>query len=142
MEISIKHAGIESGLFTIKEARARETQSGHGIKELATLAVGGEPFDPIVMAITFFNKNDHSRQIVSLMICGEEFERTRECYASRRLGYAEVSNGDFAIIEDVPNWIESVKQTSSNLQSTIEILRQWKASPSKSKHFAIWMENH
>ena len=145
LEISIKHAGIESGLFTIEEARAREARSGHGIKELARLAVeklGGDRFDPIVMAMTFFNKNERSSEIIRLMICGDKFEKTRECYSSRRLGYAEVSNREFAIIQDIPNWIESVKQTALNLISTIEILRQWKASPSRSKHFAIWLKNH
>lgn len=47
LEISIKHAGIESGLFTMQEARNRQNRSGHGVKELAALAVdklGGDPF--------------------------------------------------------------------------------------------------
>lgn len=145
LEIAIKHAGIESKLFTIEEARKRERRSGHGIKELAELAVeklGGDPFDPIVTAMTFSNENRQSNQIVRLMICGDEFESTRECFASRRLGYGEVGGNDFALITDVPNWIESIKQTALNLPSTVEILRQWKASPSQSKHFAIWLKDH
>lgn len=145
LEISIKHAGIDSELFTMQEARARERRSGHGIKELAALAVeklGGDPFGPIVTAMTYFNANKQSGQIVKLMICGEEFESTRECFASRRLGYGEISDGEFALVKHVPTWIEAIKQTALNLQSTVEILRQWKASPSKSKHFAIWLKNH
>lgn len=75
------------------------------------------------------------------MICGKEFEKTRECYASRSLGYAQVSNGDFALINDIPSWIAAVKETANNLPKIIDILSQWKASPSKSKHFAIWVRS-
>ena len=32
LEISIKHVGIASGLFTETEARSRAVRSGHGIK--------------------------------------------------------------------------------------------------------------
>lgn len=145
LEISIKHASIESGLFTENEARNRAMRSGHGIKELATLAVeklGGDPFEPIVMAMTHFNTHDRSKEIIRHMICGTGFEKTRECYASRCLGYAQVADGDFALITDIPNWIESVKQTANNLPKIIDILSQWKASPSKSKHFAIWIRPH
>jgi hypothetical protein len=141
LEISIKHAGIESGLFTEGEARARTMRSGHGIKELAALAVeklGGEPFVPILMAMTHFNVEQHSQKIIRLMICGDDFEKTRECYASRCLGYGQVADGDFALVSDIPAWIRSVKETAENLPKTIEIIRQWKASPSKSKVFAIW----
>jgi len=142
LEIFIKEAGIESGLFTVQEARSRKQRSGHGIKELAALAVeklGGDPFDPIVMAMTFANTHTNSARIVRKMICGDELEKTRESYASRRLGYAEVFEGDFAIISPVSDWVESVKETASNLPTTIEILSQWKSSTSKSKHFAIWL---
>ena len=142
LEISIKHAGIASGLFTEGEARARAMRSGHGIKELATLAVeelGGDPFEPILMAMTHFNTHQNSKEVIRQMICGKEFEKTRECYASRSLGYAQVCNGDFALITDIPSWIAAVKETASNLPKIIDILSQWKASPSKSKHFAIWV---
>jgi hypothetical protein len=141
LEISIKHAGIESDLFTEMEARNRAMRSGHGIKQLALLAcekLGGDPFGPIVMAMCHFNKNPKSKHIINLMICGDEFERTRESYTTRNLGYAQVENGDFATIDDLENWVESVKQTAANLDKTIDILSQWKSSPSKSKHFAIW----
>ncbi len=144
LEVSIKHAGIESCLFTESDARNRAMRSGHGIKELATLAVeklGGEPFDSIVMAMTYFNTDDRSKEIIRSMICGKDFEKTRECYASRDLGYAQVMDGDFALVDDISSWVESVKQVAINLPKIISILAQWKASPSKSKHFAIWMKN-
>lgn len=145
LEISIKHAGIESGLFTESEARSRAMRSGHGIKELAILAcekLNGTPFDPIMMAMTHFNAVQNSGYIIRLMISGTEFEKTRECYATRCLGYGQVTNGDFALIDDIPKWIASVKETAINLTKTIEILRQWKASPSESQHFAIWLNKH
>ena len=142
LEISIKQAGVESGLFTMQEARARQLRSGHGIKELAALAVeklGGDPFDPIITAMTFANTHTNSAEIIRQMICGDDLDKTRESYASRRLGYGEVSEGDFAIIRPVSDWIEAVKETASNLPTIINVLSQWKASASKSKHFAIWL---
>lgn len=143
LEISIKQAGVESGLFTIQEARARQQRSGHGIKELAALAVdklGGDPFEPVIMAMTVANNHTNSEQIIREMICGDKLQKTRESYATRRLGYGEVAEGDFQIIEPVLDWIESVKETAFNLSKTIDILSQWKASASKSKHFAIWFK--
>jgi len=144
LEISIKYAAIKSGLFTIKEARDRQRGSGHSIKELAALAVerlGGDPFDPIVMAMTFSNSKEvRSSYFIKEMICGDKLEGTRRCYSSRGLGYAEVSDGDCQIISPTSEWIESVKQTAANLPSTIEILSGWKASASESKHFAIWLK--
>ena len=142
LEISIKQAGIESGLFSMQEARSRQQRSGHGIKELAALAVqklGGNPFDPIVMAMTFKSKEPNSAEIIRHMICGDDLEKTRGSYASRCLGYAEVAEGDFAIIEPLENWVAAVKETAVNLPTTIEIVSKWKSSPSKSKHFAIWL---
>jgi hypothetical protein len=145
LEISIKYAGIESGLFTENEARSRAMRSGHGIKELAALAVeklGGTPFGPIKMAMTHFNTIQNSGEIISLMIAGSEFENTRKCYASRNLGYGQIADGDFVTINDISSWIASVKETAANLPKTIDIFRQWKASPSQSKHFAIWLKGH
>lgn len=143
LEISIKHAGIESGLFTEFEARSRDMSSGHGIGKLAQMAVeklGGDPFSPLVMAMTHFNANPHSRDVVNRMICGADMQNTRNCYASRCLGYGQVADGDFAIIYPLSDWIETVKETASNLPKTIDIFTQWKRSTSGSKHFAIWVK--
>lgn len=143
LEISIKQAGVESSLFTMQEARSCPQRSGHGIKELATLAVnklGGDPFEPVIMAMTFANTQTNSEQIIREMICGDRLHKTRESYTLRQLGYAEVAEGDFAIIEPVSDWVKSVKETAFNLSKTIDVLSQWKASASKSKHFAIWLK--
>lgn len=143
LEISIKQAGLESGLFSMQEVRSRQQRSGHGIKELAALAVkklGGDPFDPIVMAMTFTSREPNSPEIIRQMICGVELGKTRESYASRSLGYAQVAEGEFAIIQPVKHWIAAVKETAANLPITIDILSQWKTSPSSSKHFAIWLK--
>ena len=144
LEISIKHAGIESGLFTMQEARSRQNRSGHGLKELVALAVekiGGNPFDPIIMAMTFSNSDDRSAQFICEMICGRDLENTRDAYGSRRLGYGEVYEGDFAIINPIGEWIQAVKRTALNLPKTIDILSQWRTSASTSKHFAIWLRD-
>jgi hypothetical protein len=142
LEISIKHACIESKLFTLKEARNNKTGKGHGIKELAELAVerlGGfkGDFSSIVNAMTFLNTGDNAVDIIHEMICGEEFEDTRSSYSTRSLGYAEVSDGDFAIIHPIPNWIDTVKQVAANLNSSICVLSQWQESPSKSTKFML-----
>lgn len=141
LEISIKHAGIASGLFTETEARNRARRSGHGIKELASLAVeklGGDSFAPILWALTHCCAGTSSEEIIKQMIFGKAFEKTREKYASRCLGYGQVADGDFALITDITGWIAAVKETASNLPKAIEVLEQWKASPSEAKHPAIW----
>jgi len=143
LEISIKHAGVESDLFTIEETRRRQHRSGHGIKELAGLAVeklGGDAYEPLILAMTYHNKGSNSKHIIKEMITGEKLENTRNSYALRDLGYAQVENGDFAIIYPVEDWIAAVKETAINLPSAIDTLTQWKASPSKSEQFAIWLK--
>jgi len=143
LEITIKHAGIESGLFTLEEARRRGNRSGHGVEELARLAVerlGGDPFHPVIMAMTFANRDSHSYDVIKAMICGDQMKKTRESYASRRLGYGEIREGDFALIYPLADWIASVKHTVMSLPKTIEALSQWKSSASNSKHFAIWLD--
>ena len=142
LEISIKHAGIASGLFTENETRDRNAmRSGHGISELATLAVeklGGNSFTPILMTLTHCNTVTNSKEIIYQMISGKAFEKTRDKYASRCLGYGQIADGEFALIDDITSWIAAVKETASNLPKAIEALKQWKESPSESKHFAIW----
>lgn len=148
LEISIKHAGIESGLFTIQEARTQK--KGHGIAELAQLAVeklgGDDPRSSLIPALTI--KIDGACQpgtVIGEMICGRAFEKTRQSYLSRRLGYAEIANGDFALFSSIRNWIESVKQTALNLDTTIDILKQWKNSTNSTtnpKVFAIWFSEN
>lgn len=141
LEISIKHAGIESQLFTEDEARNRARRFGHGINELASLAVeklGGDSFAPILKALTHCNTGTNSKEIIHQMISGKAFEKTRDKYASRCLGYGQVADGEFALIDDITSWIAAVKETASNLPKAIEALKQRKASPSESKHFANW----
>ena len=140
LEISIKHAGIASGLFTEKEARKSAMRNGHGIKEFATLAAKRLRRSPVdfLSAMTNFNIHPNSAEVILQMIRGEDFEKTRACYASRCLGYAQVADGDFSLIDsDISGWIAAVKETATNLPKAIDILSQWKASPSKSKHFTI-----
>ncbi len=146
LEISIKHVGLAAGLFSERESRDRARRSGHGIRELASLAVerlGGEhpSSNPLTMAMTFANTETQSITIIEKMIYGPEFERTRNAYTSRGLGYSEVANGDFALINGVKKWVEVIKQTAESLPKTVEIVTQWKNSPSHSKHFAIWVKS-
>jgi hypothetical protein len=134
LEISIKSAGVESGLFSMKEARSpQDTRSGHGIKELASLAeekLGGDNFNAIILALSFSNGQDRVAEFLHEMICGSALEKTRDSYASRRLGYGEVHKGDFALIYPVSEWVSAVKQTAMNLPTTIHILSQWRVSES------------
>ena len=141
LEISIKHVGVESKLFTLREVRTRKHRSGHGIKEIAQLAekkLGGESFSPIVTAITFENRNQLSKEIIKHMIFEDDMEKTRNVYATRSLGYGQIQNGDFAIINPIKDWVESVEQTTCNLSKAIDLITQWKELGSNSKTFAIW----
>ena len=141
LEISIKHVGIASGLITESEARTREVRSGHGIQELATLVVerlGGEPFDPLVQALTVSHSEPACAEIIRKKIHGVEFERTRESYATRKLGYAEVRDGDFALVDGLTQWVSSVKQVAVNLPKIVSVVSQWKSSAGRSGPFAVW----
>ncbi len=145
LEVAIKYAGIESKLFTEPEARQRSMRHGHGIKELANLAAeklgSSGTIQPVVMAMTCCNECKNSEGLIREMICGGKFSRTRDCYASRCLGYGQVADGDFAYCSPIPDWIAAVKETATNLPKTIGYLSQWRQSPSRSKHFAIWAKN-
>lgn len=139
LEISIKVAGIESGLFTMAEAR--RVGKGHGIDELVALAVdrlGGKVSD-LVMAMTCCcSSHVRARSIIKKMIEGAQFAPTRKSYLSRRLGYGEVKDGEIQILRPVNEWVAAIKETASQLDQTVNVLTQWRDSPSASKHFAIW----
>jgi hypothetical protein len=139
LEISIKVAGIESGLFTMVEAR--RAGKGHGIDELASLAtdrLGGKTSD-LVTAMTFCCSSQvRAGTIIKKMIKGTNFAPTRKSYLSRRLGYGEVTNGEIQILQPINEWVAAVKETAAQLNQTVHVLTQWRNSPSASKHFAIW----
>lgn len=141
LEISIKAAGIESGLFTMQEAR--RAGKGHGVQELADLAMkrlGGATSDLVTAMTCVCPRETRAQTIIAEMIEGGRFEPTRNSHLCRRLGYAEVSEGEIQILDPIPEWIDALKQTAAHLPQTISILTQWKASPSASEHFAIWFK--
>ena len=141
LEISIKAARIESRLFTMQEAR--RAGKGHGVQELADLAterLGGATSDLVTAMTCACPPETRARTIIAEMIEGERFEPTRNSHLFRRLGYAEVSEGEIQILNPIPEWIDALKQTAAQLPQTISILTQWKASPSASEHFAIWFK--
>lgn len=140
IEISIKYACVESGVYKLEDAR--KVKNGHWIDELAKLAfekLGFDSFDPIIDALTQENKGQNSKKIIREMICGNDFAETRKAYASRRLSYGEVFGGDYAIIQgNLDIWVAAVKETAENLDTAVEIFSQWKASVSTSKHYGIF----
>ncbi len=142
LEISIKHVGVASNLITEGEARARQVRSGHGIHELATLVnerLQATSFDPLVQALTFRRSDPGHAQIIQKMTNGAEFERTRESYATRKLGYGEVRDGDFAVVDGLAPWVAAVKQTAVDLPAIVTIVSQWASQPSRPGPFAIWL---
>ena len=141
LEISIKHAGIESKLFTEDEARGnrRKRLNGHEIEELAKLAterLGGDSFEPLLMAMTSAGEAT-TKSVLREMISGPRFGPTRACYRRRDLGYAEVSSGSFQILYPIPEWIRSVKQVALDLDKTVQVLSQWTTCAPKSSHFGL-----
>lgn len=142
LEICIKHVGIASGLVTESDVRTREVRSGHGIQELAALVVErlqGKPFDPLIQALTFFHCEPGHADIIRKMIQGQEFERTRTSYATRRLGYAEVCAGDFALVDGLAPWVSAIKQMAVKLPDIVSLVSQWRSSVDRSGPFAIWL---
>lgn len=141
LEISIKSAGIESGLFSMQEAR--RAGKGHGVQELADLAterLGGATSDLVTAMTCACPPETRARTIIGKMIESDQFAPTRNSHLSRRLGYAEVSEGEIQILDPIPEWIDALKQTAAQLPQTTSILTQWKESASASGHLAIWFK--
>lgn len=142
LEVSIKCVGIDSGLINESDARSKQTRSGHGIEELASLVnerLLADSSDPLVQALTFRREDPTHAEIIRKMIRGSEFMRTRESYATRRLGYGEVSEGDFAVVEGLNPWVAAIKQTAQDLPRSVAIVSQWASQPRRPGPFAIWL---
>ena len=141
LEISLKHVGIESNLFNRHETFKKQTKKGHGVEDLARLAyerLGSSSYDPIIAAMTYNNCGHNSALVIREMIYGDRMSKTREVYASRRLGYGEIGNSDFALINPLEEWVCAVKETAENIQKAIDIISQWhKSSSINSENFLI-----
>lgn len=145
VEISVKHLGIESCLFTGKEVKGKNQPcNGHSVKEIADLAnerLGADKSYPVITALTAGMKNDGKTEIIQKMIFGREFEYTRQSYQSRNLGYLQIQQADFAVVEGLKPWVKVVRQVAENLPTGINLVTQWKSSPSNSKNFGIWFSS-
>jgi hypothetical protein len=142
LEISLKHLGLEAGLFTQKEARNKKlTGNGHGIKELADLVnsrLGADKDYPVVIALTADLKNSQASDFLQKMIFAKEFDSTRQAYKSRNLGYSQLKPGELKLLNGFKPWADAIKEVAENLPTAIRIVSEWKNSSSNSKHFAIW----
>jgi hypothetical protein len=144
IEISLKHLGIEAALFTEQEARDKKlTKSGHGVREIADLIntrLGADKDYPVVNALAAGLNGKWEAEILRKMLFGPEFAATRQSYQSRNLGYAQLNQGDFALVEGLKPWATAVRNVAENLPTAVGVVKQWKSSPSNSKHFAIWYQ--
>jgi len=144
IEISLKHLGIEAGLFTEQEARDKKlTKNGHGVREIADLVnakLGANKDYPVVNALMAGLDEDWHAEIIRKMIFGPEFEATRKSYQSRNLGYAKLKQGGFAVADGLQPWATAVRNVAENLHRAVGVVKQWKSSPSNSEHFAIWYQ--
>ena len=144
IEISLKHLGIEAGLFTEQEARDKKlTKNGHGVGEIADLVntkLEANKDYPVVNALMVGLNGGWDAEIVRKMLFGPEFEATRKSYQSRNLGYAKLNQGDFALAEGLKPWATAVRNVAENLPRAVRVVKQWKSSPSNSGHFAIWSQ--
>jgi len=142
IEISLKHLGIEAELFTAQEVRdKRLTKNGHGVKEIAELVntkLGAQNNYLVITALTAGIDDAWKSEALQKMLFGHEFEATRQSYQSRNLGYLKLNQGDFAIVEGLLPWATAVREVAENLPISVRVVKQWKSSPGKSGHFAIW----
>lgn len=142
IEISLKHLGIAAGLFTEQESRDRKlTKNGHGVKEIADLVnrrLGANSDYPVLTALTVGLNDGWESEILEEMVYGSDLEATRKAYESRNLGYANLHQGDFALVQGLKPWATAVRSIAENLPKAVEVVKQWNASSSSSKHFAIW----
>lgn len=142
LEVSLKHLGIESQLFTSTEARDRKlTRNGHGIKEIAELVnekLGANNNYPVITALTAGLGNAQTAEIIQTMIFFPEFEPTRNSYQNRNLGYAQLKPGELQLLGGLKPWAEAVVEVAENLPIAISVVSEWKNTNTKSKTFAIW----
>jgi hypothetical protein len=75
---------------------------------------------------------------INKMIFAEEFQKTRQSYQSRNLGYAQFESGELTLISELKLWVIAIKEVAENLPKAIEIVSQWKNSEANPKAFAIW----
>ena len=142
LEVSLKHLGIESQLFTSAESRDRKlTKNGHGIEEIADLVnnrLGANKDYPVIMALTAGLQNSQTGDIVQKMIFSPEFKPTRLSYQSRKLGYSQLKPGDLQLLNGLKPWIVAIEDVSENLPTAIDVVSEWKKSSTNSSTFAIW----
>lgn len=143
LEISLKHLGIESGLFTEQEVRDKKLRkNGHGIEEIANLVnekLGADENYPVIMALTAdLDGNGQISTIIHKMTFANELKQTRQSYQSRNLGYAQLAEGELALFNDLKAWVIAIKKVSENLPTSITVVSEWQKSSSNSKTFAIW----
>jgi diamine N-acetyltransferase len=66
---------------------------------------------------------------IEKMIFGDEFERTRESYIKRKLGYsAELEIGDIQIYQGLKSWLDAVKVVAENNDCAVALVKNWKGS--------------
>ena len=141
LEISLKHLGLESKLFSEQESRDRKlTKNGHGILEIANLIndrLGAKGDFPVIMALTAGMIDTQHQEILQRMIFDLEGESVRKSYESRNLGYLQLKPDDLKLLSLKP-WVTSVREVAYNLPRAIDVVISWKNSTSRSGTFAIW----
>lgn len=142
LEISLKHLGIKSNLFTTSESRDRNlTKNGHGIKEIAELVndrLGANKDYPVIMALTAGLEKTQAACILQKVIFSPEFKSTRESYQKRSLGYAQLFPGDLQLLKGLKSWVVAIEEVAENLPTAIRIVSEWKESNANPIAFAIW----
>jgi hypothetical protein len=144
IEISLKYLGVEAGLFSAQEARDKKlTKNGHGVGEIAGLVnerLGANKDFPVVTALTASLRGNDQSEIVRKMLFGSEFEATRQSYQQRNLGYLQLKQGDFALVQGLKTWVSAVREVAENLPVAVGVVKQWKSSSGSSSSFAIWYQ--
>lgn len=144
LEISLKHLGLKTGLFTEQEARDKKRKNGHGVKEIADLLnerMSANNDRPVLMALIANLRNKLAEAFLQKMLFEEEFESTREAYASRDLGYCQLKPDELALPDGLRPWVVVIKQTAQNLPNAIQIVSEWRNSNSQNPEpFAIWFQ--
>ncbi|SET96280.1 hypothetical protein SAMN04487962_1771 [Marinobacter segnicrescens] len=142
MEISLKHLGVQAGLFSIQETKDKKLKrNGHGVGEIASLInerLGASKDFPVVNALTARMSGGEHSEIVREMLFGSKFEATRQSYQRRNLGYLQLEQGDLALVRGLKPWVSAVRDVAENLPVAVDVVKQWKSSSGSSRSFAIW----
>ena len=146
IEISIKYAGVESGVLQESEIRGFRSNplpqhlqhNGHDIDLLLgaidhRLEMDGSGAG--VCAIQICAGDLVGRELIRTMLTDSRLKSTRDAYCSRRLGYVEIESKEVSFPTALPAWSAATICVAESIDGAVAALKELSGTPlEKRKH--------